>query len=103
MAKGCLLLPLRLCDNPVGLDLAKKRLPNILPNHFLLSLIVAVIPPGIAPRSISIGSLDGCESDPSLEGWLPTPSAISHCEALSSEKASVDGPRSRTEHRHTSG
>jgi len=64
---------------------------------------VAVIPPGVAPKSFLIGSPDGCESDPSLEGRLPTPSAISHFEALSSEKASVDGPCSRAEHRHTGG
>ena len=76
---------------------------NISPDHFLLSLIVPVFPPGIAPTSIPIRSLDGCEPDPSLEGWLSTPSAIFHFEALSSEQASVDGPCSGTEHRHSSG
>jgi hypothetical protein len=73
------------------------------PDHFLLLLIVAVILPAIAPRSISIRSLDGSRYRPSLEGWFPTPIAIGHSEALSSEQPGVDRPCAGTEHRHTSG
>ena len=74
-----------------------------LPDQFLLPLIVALIRPDIVPRSMSIRPPDGCRSLPSLGGWPPTPIAISHAEAFSSKKASVDGPCARAEHRHTSG
>jgi hypothetical protein len=85
-------------------DLDKKTyFWNILQDHFLLKIIVALTRLVIAPRSISIGSLNGCESDPPLGGWLPAPNGIFHLEALSSEKASIDGPCARAEHRHAGG
>ena len=59
------------------------------------------MPPGIAPKWFAIWSLGGSESDPSLEGRLPAPSAVCHFEARSSKKAGIDGPSSRAEHRHT--